>query len=268
MRELGYVEGQNLVIQYRFGEGGPEALVAPATELVGLGIDVLVTAGPGVRAAARVTTTTPIVFTSVTDPVGTGLIASFAQPGGNITGVTTSTDEIDGKRLDLMKEMMPLLSRVAQLWDPETPPGSMAPAARALGLDFRSLEARSIEELERAFQTASSEGIEAIVSLPTPFYITQQQRIVDLAARHRIPVMYPARDFAVVGGLLAYGQSNQFNFKHAATFVDRVLKGSSPAEIPVEQMTKFDLVLNMKTARALGLAIPDTVIAQATEIIE
>jgi putative ABC transport system substrate-binding protein len=268
LAELGYVEGQNITIEYRYVEGGPDEFLGPATELVQRNVDVLVTAGGGVRAAVRATSSIPIVFAAVTDPVGTGLIDSYARPGRNVTGLTTSTEAIDSKRLDLIREAIPGILRIGQLWDPETPPGTLASTAQAAGLEVMTLAAQSASEFEPAFASARAAGAQAVVMLPSPAFVSRRSEIIRLADTYRLPAIYGARDFVLDGGLMAYGQSNSANFRRAATYVDRILRGANPSEIPVEQSTTFELFLNVRTAAVLGPTFPQSVLGQATEIVQ
>jgi putative ABC transport system substrate-binding protein len=268
LRRLGYVEGQNIVVEDRYVEGNPEALDDLVGELVRLEVDLIATAGPGARAAARATSTVPIVFAAANDPVGSGLVASFAQPGGNVTGVTNISEALDPKRLELLKTALPGITRVARLWDPETPRSPIEGAAQALGVRLQMLTARSAEDLDPAFETAVAEHAEALIVSPSPVFQAHHQRIVDLAAKARLPGIYGTREYADSGGLIAYGHNNLENYRHAARLVDKILKGANPANLPVEQPTTFDYVINLRTAQALGLTIPQHVLLQATEVIQ
>lgn len=268
LRNLGYDEGRNLVIDERFSQGSQEELAEVVRELLALNADVIVTAGPGVRAAARVTQTTPVVFWAVTDPVGTGLITSLARPGGNLTGVTNVSEEIDGKRLELLKEAFPGLHRVAFFWDPATPPSPMEATARALGLELQTYPVRSADDLEQAFQLVRSQAAEGLVTGASPVFLSHRSRIVEFAAGSRLPAIYTSGSFVEIGGLMNYTRDSLENWRRAATFVDKILRGASPADLPVEQPTTFEFRVNLRTAQTLGLTIPPSVLAQATEVIQ
>jgi ABC-type uncharacterized transport system substrate-binding protein len=271
------VEGKNVVIEYRFGDGKLDRLPQLAAELVGLNVDLIVTSGtPPTRAALQATRTIPIVMTLVGDPIAAGFIASLAKPGGSITGLTQITGELDGKRLELLKETFPKVSRVAVLFDP----GSAAQegigtlrdtrmAAEALGVKLVSLELRGPNpDLGGAFRTATSERVGALLVAPGPATELHRKRVVDLAAKSRLPAMYGSNEFVDLGGLMSYGPSQADLFRQAATHVDKLLKGAKPGDLPVEQPTKFELVINLKTAKALGLTIPQTLLLRADQIIE
>jgi putative ABC transport system substrate-binding protein len=268
LRQLGHVDGQNLGLEYRYAEGSLDAVAELAGELVRLKVDLIVTAGPGARAAAKATSTIPIVFASASDPVGSGLVASFAQPGGNVTGVTNISEALDAKRMDLLKTALPGITRVARLWDPETPRSPIEAMAQVLGLRLQILTARSAADLDRAFEAAVAEHAEALMVSPSPAFQAHDKRIVDLAAKARLPGIYGTREYAGSGGLMAYGHNNLENYRHAATLVGKILKGANPANLPVEQPTTFDFVINLTTAQALGLTIPQSVLLQATELIQ
>jgi putative ABC transport system substrate-binding protein len=274
LRERGYVEGQNVVIEYRYGDGKLDRLPKLAAELVGLNVDLIVTSGSSpTRAAQQATRTIPIVMTTVGDPIAGGFIASLAKPGGNITGLTQLSAELGGKRLELLKETFPKVSRVAVLVDSASSarvvigpgPGTQM-AAEALGVKLLSLDLRS--DLEGAFRTATSERVGALLVAPGAALGLHRKRVVDLAAKSRLPAMYGSSEFVDLGGLMSYGPSYPDLFRRAAMYVDKILKGSKPADLPVEQPTKFELVINLKTAKALGLAIPPSVLARADRVIE
>jgi putative ABC transport system substrate-binding protein len=273
LRELGYVEGQNLVVEYRWADGDTARLPVLAAELVQLRVDVLVAAtNPAVLAARQATSTIPIVFTASSDPVGTGLVASLAHPGGNVTGLSLVTPELSGKRLQLLRETLPRLTRVALLWDAghvgmadrvkET-----EAAARQLGVTLHVEWVRDLAGLDRAFATLAQARPDAFLTTVEPFTGDHRQRIVAFAAQQRLPAMYEERDFVDAGGLMAYGPNLAVNYRRAATYVDKILRGTKPADLPVEQPTKFELVINLKTARALGLTIPQSVLIRADEVI-
>jgi putative ABC transport system substrate-binding protein len=274
LRELGYVEGQNLIIESRYAEGSEERLPDLAAELVRLKVEVIVAGGSStIRAAQHATRTIPIVMAGSYDPVGRGLVASLARPGGNTTGLSFLGDELPGKRLELLKEAVPQSARVAVLANPaaggyESVLHNLTGAAQALGLHLRVVELRSAEELDTAFATMTREGVDALIVVSDRALMDGLGgRTVDLAATHRLPAMYDWRELVVAGGLMSYGPSLPDMFQRAATYVDRILKGAKPADLPVEQPTKFTLVINLKTAQAIGLTIPPTLLFQADEVI-
>src|SRR6266436_9618559 len=259
MRELGYADGQTIAIEYRFAERQPERLPALAAELVRLKVDVIVTGGPPApEAVKQATSTIPIVFALAGDPVTEGLVASLARPGGNITGLTNIAAELVGKQLELLKEVAPKVSRVAVLQNPSnhTHPFVLQQAegaARALGLQLHILEAGSPAEIDAAFAAMRSQRAGGILVLRDPLFLTQRTQIAALAAKSRLPVVYGFREEAEAGGLMAYGANVPLMYRRAATYVDKILKGAKPGDLPVEQPTKFELVINLKTAKALGL---------------
>ncbi|MFI5340489.1 MAG: ABC transporter substrate-binding protein [Candidatus Methylomirabilales bacterium] len=274
LRERGYIPGQNLVIECRFTEGRDERAPALAAELVNLKVDLLVVNGTSqVRAAKQATSTIPIVMFSVIDPVTRGLVASLAHPGGNVTGLTDDAGlEILGKYLQLLKEAVPTVSRVAVL---EYSGGSrestwgrlMEAEARALGVTLQFHVVRDPKELEGAFTAMIKARAEALLEVPHQFFDNHIQRIVDFAARSRLPAIYPQRDYVEAGGLLAYGVNHFDILRRLGFYVDRILKGAKPGDLPVEQPTTFELIINLKTAKALGLTIPPTLLIQAEEVI-
>jgi putative ABC transport system substrate-binding protein len=276
LRDLGYVEGRNVVIEYRDAEGKPERLPALAAELVALKVDVLV-AQPTVTALAakRATRTIPIVF-PVAEPVTSGLVTSLARPGGNITGLSSLAPEMGGKALELLKQAVPGVIRVAVLWDPGAFPDGTTKelrkevegAARALGVRLQFIEARGPEDFDRAFSEVTRARAGALTVLGGSMFFSQRRRLVDLAAKNGLPVVYPARESVEAGGLMAYGPSVPDLFRRAATYVDRILKGAKPGDLPVEQPTQFELVINLKTAKALGLTIPPSLLQRADQVIE
>jgi putative ABC transport system substrate-binding protein len=276
LRDLGYVEGRNVVIEYREAEGKPERLPALAAELVALKVDVLV-AQPTVAALAakQATRTLPIVF-PVAEPVTSGLVTSLARPGGNITGLSILAPEMVGKGLELLKEAVPGVSRVAVLWHPGAFPERTAKdmrkevevAARALGVRLQFIEARGPDDFDRAFLDMTRARAGALTVLAGSMFFSERRRLVDLAAKNRLPAVYQWREGVDAGGLMAYGPSVPDLFRRAATYVDKILKGAKPAELPVEQPTKFELVINLKTAKALGLTIPQSVLGRADEVIQ
>jgi ABC-type uncharacterized transport system substrate-binding protein len=277
LRELGYVEGRNVVMEFRHAEGKLERLPAVAAELVALPVDVIVVAGPiQARAAKQATRTIPIVFATAGDPVGSELVASLARPGGNLTGLSSITPELVGKRLDLLKQTLPGVSRVGVLWVPggigERTQKSMVQeaevAARRLGVRLHVVEVQGPADLERAFANMTRARVGALTVLPHVMFLIERARLVDLAAQSRLPAVYPLRDFVDAGGLMAYGADDADLFRRAATYVDKILKGAKPDDLPVEQASKFELVINVKTAKALGLTIPPSVLGRADQVIE
>jgi putative ABC transport system substrate-binding protein len=278
LRDLGYVESRNVVIDIRDAEGKPERLPAFAAELVALKVDVILVGSTSPALAAKQSTrTVPIVFAAVGNPVTDGLVTSLARPGGNVTGLSTSaTLEIVGKRLEMLKQAIPGVTRVAVLWQPggqgeRTDKAILKEAevaARALGVRLQVVEARGPDDFDRAFSemTRAREG--ALTVSGTTMFFTERRRLVDLAAKNRLPAVYPLREFVDAGGLMSYGPNVADLFRRAATYVDKILKGTKPADLPVEQPTKFELVINLKTAKALGLTIPQSVLARADEVIQ
>jgi putative tryptophan/tyrosine transport system substrate-binding protein len=273
LQELGYVEGQSIQLESRWAEGRPDRLSALAAQLVALNVDVIVTGGEqAIRAARQATRTIPIVMGASNDPVGAGLVASLGRPGGNITGMTILSGELSRKRLELLKDMLPRVSRIAVMYNPAFPGtaldlGQTRDAAQALGLTLEDVEVHRAADLETAV-TIVRQRVEAVVPLADPFFTAHRARILDLTARHRLPGMYYWREFAEAGGLMAYGPNLLDLYRRAAMHVDRILKGARPADIPVEQPTKFELVINLKTAKALGLRIPPSLLARADQVIE
>ena len=274
LRELGYVEGKNITIELRSAEGKFERLPALAAELVRLKVDVIVTSSnPAIIALKQATRDIPIVMTVVGDPIGAGFIQSLARPGGNITGLSSVAKELSGKRLELLKEISPNISRVAVFRNPTIPTHAVLwketqAAATALGIKLIPLDFRGPDEFESLFSAMAKEHAEALIVLPDPITLAQRKQIVDLAAKNRLPGMYPFGDFVDVGGLIAYGPSATDLWRRGAIYVDKILKGRKPADLPVEQPTKFETVLNMKTAKALGITIPQTILVQADRVIE
>jgi len=277
LHERGYAEGQNIVIEVRAADSKVERFRDLATELVRLGVDVIVaTNSLSARAVQQATTTIPIVVPVMGDPVGDGLVASLARPGGNMTGLTFLGPELLPKRLALLKAAVPTVSRVAALWHPraygERTMSDMMreteAAARTLGVTLRLVAVQGPDELDRAFSTIAGERADALIVFPSPMLFTERRRIVDLATKHRLPSMAMGREFAELGGLIAYGASIADLHRRAATYVDKILKGAKPADLPVEQPTRFELLVNLKTARELGLTIPREFLLLADEAIE
>jgi putative ABC transport system substrate-binding protein len=273
MRELGYIDGKNIAIEYRYAQGNNERFASLATELVQLKLDVIViVALPAIRAAKQATNTIPIVIVTSDDPVANGLVDSLARPGGNITGVTQLTRDLSGKRLELLKEILPRLSRVGILvvGSVSTNAGwkEYQTAADVLKVQLRSLELRSPEpDLEGAFQAAAKARINALITIRNPTLIRRTKRIADFAMTNRLPSMFESSDYVNAGGLVSYGANSRESFRRAAVYVDKILKGYQPADLPVEQPTKFELVINLKTAKQIGLTIPPTVLARADKVI-
>jgi ABC-type uncharacterized transport system substrate-binding protein len=275
MRERGYVEGQHVVFERRTGENRRERISDGAAELVRIKVDVIVTAtDEGIAAVKQQTQTIPIVMANSTDPVGTGFVASLARPRGNITGYSSMSPELSGKRLELLREVVPGLSRVAILWNPAIRGAVLdyketEGAARSLHLQLQSVEVSRADDLDRAFSAVTTGRAEAlVVPAQNPVALANRSEIVRLAQRNRLPSIYGTREFADAGGLMAYGPNGADLWRHAATYVDKILKGTKPGDLPVEQPTKFELVINMKTAKDLGLSIPQTILLQADQVIE
>src|SRR5438132_6377567 len=262
LRELGYVEGKNIVIERRHADGKSDHLPALAAELVSLKVDVIVTSGPtATRPAKGATSTIPIVMTFDNDPVGSGFVASLARLGGNITGLSTLSPEISGKQLELLKEIVPRLSHVAVLIISKAPGTvqalkEMELAAGAFGVKLQYLEVRDPKDIETAFRAASKEGADAVIVLPSPVTLSQRRQVVDFAATRRLPGIYWATEFVEAGGLMTYSVSFTDLFRRTATYVDKILKGAKPADLPVEQPTKFEFIINLKAAKQIGLTIP------------
>ena len=274
LRELGYVEGQNIAIEYRYAEGAEERLLNLAAELVQLKVDVIFTSGTiATQAAKNATKTIPIVLTSVSDPVATGLVASLAHPGGNVTGLSSLSSNLGGKQLELLKEAFPKLSRVAILWDPTNVSNAMGlgetkGAAGALGITLQLRGVHGPNDFEPAFSAINREHTSAVIVVRSPITFAYQTRIVDFAAKSKLPAMYPDRAFVDTGGLMSYGPNFVDMSRRAAVYVDKILKGAKPAELPVEQPTKFEFIINLKTAKQLNLTIPPNVLARADKVIK
>jgi len=274
MKTLGYIEGKNIVFEYRDAEGKPDRLPAVADELVRLKVDVIVTASTlGALAAKNATRTIPIVFYSVGDPVAAGLVDSLARPGGNITGFTSISAVLAGKRLELLKETIPKLSRMAVLWNPQDPGSaqqwkeSQIPA-RELGLQLHSMEVSSADKFESAFEDATTARSAALAVTLDALFNFNQKQIANLAAKNRLPAIGPRRTFVELGGLMSYGADKAGSFRRVASMIDKILKGTKPADLPIEQPTMFELMINLKTAKALGLTIPPLVLTRATKVIK
>ena len=277
LRERGYVEGQNIVIEYRAADGNIERFPGLTAELVRLKVDVIVAPNtPAARAAQQATTTIPVVASAMGDPVGNGLVASLARPGGNITGLTFLGPELVPKRMELLKEALPSVSRVAVLWHPDAfgerttkdMLREMEAAARAVEVQLRFADVRGADEFDHAFSAITTWPADALFQFPSPMLFNERRRIVDLTAKYRLPSIFGAREFAELGGLISYGASIYDLIRRAATFVDKILKGAKPGDLPVEQPTKFELVIKLKTAKALGITMPQSVLLRADELIE
>jgi putative ABC transport system substrate-binding protein len=278
LRDLGYVEGRNLLIEYRDAKGKPERFPALAAELVALKVDVIVAGGGtlGALAAKQATATLPIVFPVAGDPVAEGLVTSLARPGGNVTGLSIVSPELVGKSLELLKEAVPGVSRVALLLKPDSMPDrarkdrleAAEVAARALGVRLQVVEARGPEDFDRAFSDMTRARAGALYVLATPVFDIARRRLVDLAAKNRLPTVYSFKGWVEEGGLMSYGPDVADLFRRAAPYVDKILKGARPGDLPVEQPTKFELVINLRTAKAFGLTIPASVLLRADQVIE
>jgi putative ABC transport system substrate-binding protein len=274
LRELGYVEGKNIVIEWRHAEAKLDRLPALAAELVRLKVDIIITGGPpATRSAKEATVTIPIVMTQDGDPVGNGFIASLARPGGNITGLSSLSPEISGKQLELLKEIVPRLSHVAVLGMSTRPGNAQAlreteVAAGAFGVKLQYLDILDPKDMESAFQAARKGRADAVLLLASPVLVSQRTQIAELAVKSRLPAMYSRRDYAEDGGLMTYDVSQNDLSRRAATYVDKVLKGAKPADLPVEQPKKFEFIVNLKAAKQIGLTIPPNVLARADKVIK
>jgi len=274
LRQLGYIEGQNLIVEYRSGDGHIERFPQLAAELVRLNVDIIITRGtPAALAAKKATATIPIVMAAIREPVETGMVASLARPGGNVTGLSAFVTELTAKRIEIMREVIPQLSRMALIdnmanrsvpaqWD-ET-----KRAAFALGIQPQLYDVRKAEDIERAFSSAIAQRVNALSVGNDSVVIANRIQVVQLAAKHRLPAIYATRDFVDAGGLLSYAAHYPDLYRRAAAYVDKIFKGAKPADLPVEQPTKFEIVVNLKAASALGLTVPSTLLARADEVIE
>jgi putative ABC transport system substrate-binding protein len=274
LRQHGYIEGQNLVIEYRSADGRAERFPDLAAELVRLNVDLIVTRGtPAIFAAKNATKTIPVVMAASGDPLGAGVVAGLARPGGNVTGLSAFVTELQAKRLELLREMVPRIDRIAALLNmssPAEPPQweETKAAARTLAIEPQLLDVRKPEDLSRAFETAIRQRADALVVGINVLTQANRQPIADLATKHRLPAIYASREFVDAGGLVALGVSYPDLYRRAATYVDKILKGAKPADLPIEQPTKFELMINLKTAKALGLEVPPMLLARADEVIE
>ena len=274
LREYGYEEGRNLIVERRYAQGQAERFKEFAAEMVRLNVDIIiVVTTPAALAVKKATTTIPIVHPNAIDPLNTGLIASLAHPGGNLTGGAQLTAEVSAKRLEILKRVVPRLSRVAALWNPANPAlvfswKETQGAARALGVTLQSHEVQGPKDFAAAFAMSADERPDALLVLQDAVTMQQRNEIIDFAIQKRLPSMFQEKGWAVAGGLMSYGENLPSMYRRAAYFVDRIFKGAKPADLPVEQATKFDMVLNLKTAKAIGLTIPDSVLVVADEVIE
>jgi putative tryptophan/tyrosine transport system substrate-binding protein len=274
LRDLGYIEGKNIVIEYRWADGKVEILPDLAAQLVDLKSDVIFAQGPqATLAAKKASTTIPIVFVGIGDPVSRGMVASLARPGGNITGLSNLAPTLSSKRLELLKESAPRILSVAVFWN-GTSPGNREVlkdsevAARALKLTLHPIEVRKAEDFDAAFQAVTKARADALMPLPDPFTNAHLTRVIEFAAKNRLPAIYAGSEFADAGGLMSYAPNIADQYRRAATYVDKILKGAKPANLPVEQPTRFELVVNMRTAKALSIAIPRALLASADRVIE
>jgi ABC-type uncharacterized transport system substrate-binding protein len=274
LRELGYVEGKNVLIEWRYAEEKFNRLPELAAELVRLKVDVIVTGGPNsTRPAKEATATIPIVMAFDSDPVGSGFVASLAHPGGNITGLSTLSPEISGKQLELLREVVPRLSRVAVLGSSTTPGNAQSLketelAAGAFAIKVQFLNIQNPQDIETAFRAASEGRADAVLVLGNPVLVSRQTQVANLAAKNRLPAIYPQSDYMGAGGLMFYGVSITEMYRHAATYVDKILKGAKPADLPVEQPMKFEFIISLKAAKQIGLTIPPNVLARADKVLK
>jgi len=274
LRDLGWVEGENINIEYRYAEGRLDRLPGLASDLVRLKVDLIFTDTTSPALVAKnATRTIPIVVASANDVVESGLAQSLARPGGNITGLDQIAPELGGKRLELLKEIVPKLSSAVVLWNPQNKASTrnwneLQDPARQLGLPLHSLEVRKVDELDKAFEVAATARADALVILPEPVFVANLKRIADFAAKHHLPSIFHLKEFADAGGLMAYGPDRSDLFRRSAAYIDKILKGAKPTDLPIQLPTKFELVINLKTAKAIGLEIPPTLLALADEVIE
>jgi putative tryptophan/tyrosine transport system substrate-binding protein len=274
LRELGYLEGRTIVFEHRYAEGKAEALPDLAADLVRLKVDVIVAVGtPATRAAKNATETIPIVFTRIADPVALGLVASLARPSGNLTGVSVLTRDLDAKRLEMLTVVIPGVRRVGIFWDLTFPSAALElreieRAGRVLNVELQPVEVRAAEELEAAMRAVVGQRAQALIVVPALLFTEQRHRLAELAVQHRLPTMLSRREHVEAGGLMSYGTNYAAMYRRAATYVDKILKGAKPADLPVEQPIRFELIINLKTAKALGLEVPPMLLATADEVIE
>ena len=274
LHALGYVEGKNIAFEYRYADNKLDRLPGLADELVRLKVDLLfTTSNPAAIAAKNSARTIPIVFLGAGDPVALGLVDSLARPGGNVTGITSIAEVLAGKRLEILKETLPNLSRVAVLWDPRAPESAQQwkesqLSGRELGLQLHSMEVNSADKFESAFNEAAKARSSAVAGTHASLFTTNQRRIVDLAAKNRLPAIYSREDYVDNGGLMSYGADRAEPYRRAASMIDKILKGAKPADLPIEQPTKYELIINLKTAKALGLTIPPVVLMRGERVIK
>ena len=272
LRELGYIEGQNIAIEYRYADGKVDRLPELAAELIGVKVNVLIAGGGNnvTRALKQETKTIPIVMTSGSDAVAGGLVSSLARPGGNVTGLTSLWDDLSGKRLELLKEAVPKLSRVAVLWESgaATQWKASQTAAREVSLQLHSMEVRNADDLENAFKEATKARSGALSVTASPLLTANRERVADLATKNRLPAVYAIPEHAEAGGLMAYGPNQADFYRRAATYVDKILKGAKPADLPVEQPKNFEFIINLKAAKQIGLTIPQSVLYRANKVIK
>jgi putative ABC transport system substrate-binding protein len=274
LQQLGWIEGKNLVIERRYAENRLERLPELAAELIKLNVDVIVGVGTlAPLAAKRATTTIPIVMGAAGDPVGTGLVASLAHPGGNVTGMSLMAPDLGGKRLELLKELLPRLASVAVLWNAANPYPALVfkevqAAGSTLGIEVQSLEARQPDDFDGAFESVRRQRPDALMTVEDPLTFNYRKRIADFAVGQLLPTLHGVRDFVVAGGLISYGANVADLYRRAAGYVDLILRGAKPADLPVQQPTKFELVINLKTAKTIGLDVPQSLLARADEVIE
>ena len=274
LTELGYIEGKNIAVEYRYADGKTDRLPALAAELVAAKLDLIVAATtPGVLAVKKASATVPVVFVDISDPVANGLVVSLSRPGGNITGLTILGPELSGKRLELLKEAAPNVARVALLWNSANPSNELMwketqAVAHELRVQLQSLEVRSSNDFDTAFETSLREHAQALIAAPEPLINTHLKRIVEFAAKNSLPAMYGAPEAVNAGGLMSYAPNYTYEYRRAATYVDKILKGTKPADLPVEQPTKFEFVINLKTAKQIGLTIPQSVLYRADKVIK
>jgi putative tryptophan/tyrosine transport system substrate-binding protein len=274
LRDAGWVDGKNLAIEYRYAEGKKERLPELVNDLIRQKVEIIVTTVTMDTLAARnATADLPIVMTAVGDPVAVGFVKSLARPGGNITGLSQMTPDLSGKRLELLKEIVPKISSVAVLFDPEDPLSVLdwkeaRRSAQTLGIEVHSLEVRNTEDVGKALTDAAKARVGAVVTMPAPILFESLKPIADFAIQNRLPTTFHLREFSDLGGLISYGVDRSDLFRRAATYIDKILKGASPSELPIEQPTKFELVINLRTAKALGLTIPPNILSIADEVIE
>jgi len=274
LRDLGYVEGQNILIEYRWAEGNYQRFPDLVADLVNLKVDLILTAGtPGALAAKRATQTIPIVMAVTGDAVGTGLVSSLARPGGNLTGLTMMVPDLEGKRLEILREVVPKLTALVVLLNTANPLTAIQwkqteISARTLGIQLQSVELRRPEEFKDAFAKVARQRPDGITMVADRFLLAHRMQIVDFVAKTRLPAIYPYRDFVVAGGLMSYSPSYEDLFRRSATYVDKILKGAKPSDLPIEQPTKFELLVNMRTAKTLGVPIPPSLLLRADHVVE